>query len=233
MKKFTEHTEAWGKFVDVKINSADVLQKQIQKAKPDSVFMSSACDGWQQIERKYRLSRKCLSMLLEHGFSVSILTKNANIRDDFDIIQGADVKLGFTLTAMDDGLCRQIEPRASLTSERIRAIKEAEKKGIRTWAFLGPFMPFLSDSEENLDALFGAVSELNLENILVDHLNPKSGIWQSIKGFLGENYPYLIGFYGKMLYDNSERKIYSDGLRKLIERKADKYRLTNKLNVIF
>ena len=113
MKRFTGHTEPWGKFVDVKINAVDTLKKEIKRVKQGAVFMSSACDGWQQLERKYRLSRGCLNILLENGFHVSILTKSSIIRDDLNILEGTNAELGFTLTTMDNSLCRKIEPGAS------------------------------------------------------------------------------------------------------------------------
>jgi DNA repair photolyase len=134
---------------------------------------------------------------------------------------------------MDNSLCRKIEPGASLTRDRIGILKEAGKRGIRTWAFLGPFMPFLSDTDENIDALFESLAELKLERIYADRLNPRPGVWQSIKAFLGENYPHLIVRYGKIIYNDQEREAYGNALKHLITLKADKYGLADKLMIIF
>lgn len=233
MKRFTGHTEPWGKFVDVKINAVDTLKKEIKRVKQGAVFMSSACDGWQQLERKYRLSRRCLNILLENGFHVSILTKSSIIRDDLNILEGTNAELGFTLTTMDNSLCRKIEPGASLTRDRIEILKEASNRGIRTWAFLGPFMPFLSDTDENIDALFESLAGLKLEHIYADRLNPRPGVWQSIKSFLSENYPHLIGSYGRIIYNDQEREIYGNKLKQLVTLKAEKYGLADKLLIVF
>ena len=233
MGRFTGHTEPWGKFVDVKINAVDVLRNEVQRIKPGAVFMSSACDGWQQLERKYRLSRRCLSILLENGFHVSILTKSGIICDDLDILEGTNAELGFTLTTMDNSLCRKIEPGASLTKERIEALKKAGNRNIKTWVFLGPFMPFLSDTDENIDTIFKSLAELKLERIYADQLNPRPGVWQSIKSFLGENYPHLIGSYGRIIYNDQEREDYGNGLKQLLTLKADKYGLAGKVLTVF
>jgi len=223
MKRFTEHSEPWGKFADVKVNAPQILEKQLKRAAPGRVIMSSVCDGWQPLEREYEVSRRCLILLLHYGFHVTILTKSSLVRNDLDILEDADAELGMTLTTMDDALCEKIEPGASFTSDRIDTLREAADRGIKIWAFLGPFMPFLSDSEENINAIFQALSELKLEHIYADKLNPRPGVWRSIKAFLGENYPYLIGSYGRILYEKSQREAYSQGLKKLMKRCAGKY----------
>lgn len=223
MKRFTGHSEPWGQFADVKVNSPYVLEKELKRAAPGRVFMSSVCDGWQPLEEEYELSRRCLELLLHYGFHVTILTKSSLIRNDLDILEGTDVELGATLTTMDEALRRRIEPRASPTRERVDMLREAADRGIKVWAFLGPFMPFLSDTAESIDALFRSLSGLKLERIYADKLNPRPGVWRSIKSFLGENYHYLIGSYGRILYDKAEGEAYRQGLRQLIMQYAEKY----------
>jgi DNA repair photolyase len=223
MKRFTEHSEPWGKFADVKVNSPYVLERELKRTAPGRVIMSSVCDGWQPLEREYEVSRRCLTLLLHYGFHVTILTKSSLVRNDLDILEGADAELGMTLTTMDDALCGKIEPRASLTRERIDTLREAADRGIKVWVFLGPFMPFLSDNEENINAIFEALADVKLERIYADKLNPRPGVWRSIKAFLGENYPHLIGSYGRILYDKIQRKAYSQGLEKLMKLCAGKY----------
>lgn len=222
MRRFTEHREPWGQFADVRINAPYVLEKELKRVAPGRVFMSSVCDGWQPLEQEYELSRRCLELLLHYGFHVTILTKSSFVRNDLDILEGTDVELGATLTTMDESLRKKIEPVASPTRDRIDMLKEASNRGIKVWVFLGPFMPFLSDTEGNIDALFKALSGMKLERIYYDKLNPRSGVWPSIKSFLGENYPFLIGSYGRILYDKTEREAYTQGLDRIIRDHAEK-----------
>jgi len=232
MKRFTEHGEPWGQFADVKVNAPYVLEKELKRAPQGRVIMSSVCDGWQSLERKYELSRRCLSLLLHYGFHVTILTKSSLVRDDLDILEGTDVEVGATITTMDEALRRKIEPGASPTRERIDMLREAADRGIKVWVFLGPFMPFLSDSPENIDALFKSLSGLKLERIYFDKLNPRPGVWANIKSFLGENnYSYLIGSYGRILYNKAEREAYDHGLRLLIKLCAQKYGREDDVNL--
>ena len=123
------------------------------------------------------------------------------------------------------------DDRESVVKRLIDMLREAADRGIRVWAFLGPFMPFLSDSEENIEALFKALSGIRLERIYFDKLDPRPGVWQSIKSFLGENHSYLIGSYGRILYNEGERQAYDQGLRRLIKVYADKYGRTEELGI--
>ena len=76
MQRFHPHDEPWGAFVDVKVNAVEVLKRQLRRAEPGTVFVSSACDGWQPVEAEWRLTRRCCQLLLERGFQVHVLTKS-------------------------------------------------------------------------------------------------------------------------------------------------------------
>ena len=76
MQRFHPHDEPWGAFVDVKVNCVEVLARQLRRLAPGSVFTCSACDGWQEIEREYGLTRECCRMLIEAGFHLNVLTKS-------------------------------------------------------------------------------------------------------------------------------------------------------------
>jgi len=72
MKRFTGHKEPWGEFIDVKINAASLLEHEIRKKRVGRVWISGICDPYQPIEQKYELTRKCLKILLEHSWPVTI-----------------------------------------------------------------------------------------------------------------------------------------------------------------
>src|SRR5512137_1422954 len=67
MKRFTGHSEPWGEFVDVKVNAAELLGREIRRKKPARVWVSGVCDPYQPLETQYRLTRQCLQLLVEHG----------------------------------------------------------------------------------------------------------------------------------------------------------------------
>ncbi len=146
MQRFHPHAEPWGAFVDVKVNAVETLRRQLRRARPGDVFMSSACDGWQPIEASRRLTRGCCELLLEGGFSVNVLTKSELVMRDFDLFAGRNGRIGVTLTTLDDRLSRLWEPGASSVAARCRVVAEARRAGLRTGIMFAPLLPFLSDT---------------------------------------------------------------------------------------
>jgi len=236
MQKLKNRPQEWGNFVEVKINAAQALRRQIKKIRaPKEVFMSSVCDGWQPIEAKYKLSRACLKMLLETGFSVSILTKSSLILRDFDLLASYKTpSLGMTLTALEKNIQKALEPYASESLERINALKIAQDKGIKTWVFLGPLIPEFTDTSSNIKALFSALRGLNLDRIYVDKLNPRWGVLNSLKQNLGRGEHYIN--LRMLLYKCTNPRKYAEYSRQLREKTleyARQYGLSNKLNFCF
>ncbi len=106
MQKFHPHPEPWGEFVDVKVNAPEVLAKRLERAKPGGVFVSSACDAWQPLEKKWELTRRCCRLLIEHGFTVNALTKNALVLRDLDVFRPGLTRVGTTITTLNRRLAR-------------------------------------------------------------------------------------------------------------------------------
>jgi DNA repair photolyase len=235
MKRFKNRPEDWGDFVDVKVNAAEALAKQMRKIKPPKeVFMSSVGDAWQPLEAKYKLSRACLKLLLEAGFEVDILTKSSLILRDFDLLSAYKTpRLGMTITTLDLRLQKVLEPYASESQERLNTLKKAREKGIKTWVFLGPLIPEFTDTPANLEALFRALQGLDLDQIYVDRLNPRWGVLETLKkGLSREEYTN----WRLMLYKSTSPAKYSEYSRKLRQRTgefASQFGLSNKLTICF
>jgi DNA repair photolyase len=209
MGKFTNRAGRWGDFVDVKTNAPEVLARQVQKVAPGGeVIMSSVCDGWQSLEEKERISRRCLGILVDAGMNVSILTKNALVERDFDIMARGSVELGVTITTLDERVRRVMEPGASPANERLAVLRKAAAAGIRVWAFVGPVLPGISDSEEAIDDLFASVAALPLERLYFDRLNSRYGVWQSMRSTLDEHFPSLVPLYRRLFFESTASARY-------------------------
>lgn len=234
MKRFTGHDEEWGKFLDVRVNAPELLAREVRRRKPGRVFVSSVCDAYQPAERRYKLTRECVKVLIDAGFHAGVLTKSKLVTRDFDIMQGHEnCDVGCTLTTMDEQLRFRIEPGASPTRERIAALEEACSRGIRAWAFLGPFMPGLSDTDEALDALFAAVAPLPLTHMYADKLNPKPGVWSCIVPFLKRHHPELIESYRRFFFDEQEYRAYCEDLGNRLRKIAGEHGVEDRLQAVF
>jgi DNA repair photolyase len=163
MKRFTGHKEPWGQFVDVKVNAAELLRREITRKKRDRVWVSGVCDPYQPLEGKYRLTRGCLEILAEQDWPVTIQTRSALILRDLDILQkGKEFEAGFSITTADDGIRKVFEPNAPPISQRLRALEELHQAGIRTFAMIAPMLP---GAEGLAEELAGKVDSVRLDRM--------------------------------------------------------------------
>ena len=165
MKRYTGHTEAWGSFVDVKMNGPEVLHRQIKKATKGHVFISSVTDPYQPMENKYQLTRQCLEILLPYQFSVDILTKSPLVLRDTDLLKEfKEIEVGITITTDDEEMKRIFEPYAPSIKARIQALRALYKSGIKNYVFIGPLLPM------NPEAFSEKISPY-VHAILIDRMN--------------------------------------------------------------
>jgi len=232
--RFSHPKEEWGSFVDVRINARELIEKEAARKRPGRVFISSVSDGWQPLEEKYHLTRQCLEILLQHNYAIFVQTKSALVQRDFDIFKGhPGVELGVTLTTIDPKVAALFEPEASTPHERIEVLNKANEIGIRTFVFLGPLLPYISDRGKGLEDLLDTVIKINPDYFLVDRLNPRYGIWPTVSATLAKHDPKLVPEYKQILYDRQIREWYSRELRQRIGSEAEQRGLTNKIQLCF
>jgi DNA repair photolyase len=170
MKRFTGHKEPWGQFVDVKVNAPDLLSLEITKKKTGKVWISGVCDPYQPLEGKYKLTRKCLEILAQNNWPVIVQTRSPLVLRDIDIIQkGKDFEVGLSITTTDDGIRKLFEPNAPPIKERVRALDELHRAGIRTFVMIAPILP---GSESLAEVLTGKV-----DYVLFDRMNYHYADW--------------------------------------------------------
>jgi DNA repair photolyase len=204
----------WGEFVDAKVNAPAVLLREIRRKTKGVTWLSAVTDPYQPIEKNYRLTRKCLEVLLGYQFPIWIQTKSSLVLRDLDLIARFPEKdVGFTILTLDDDLRKQIEPGASPVDERVADLAELSQKGVRTFAFVGPILPLLSDSEESLAKLTRELVKTGTNQILFDRLNLRWGVWPSIKSFLEKHYPALLPIYRNIMWGTT---MYFEDLKKTI-----------------
>ncbi|MBX9789603.1 MAG: PA0069 family radical SAM protein [Pirellulales bacterium] len=115
------------------------------------IAFSGVTDCYQPAEREYRLTRACLQICAESRQCLTIVTKNALVTRDIDILaplaseRVADVNI--SLTTLDANLARRLEPRTSPPVKRLEAIGQLAAAGIAVRALLAPIIPGLNDEE--------------------------------------------------------------------------------------
>jgi DNA repair photolyase len=223
MKRFTGHSEEWGTFVDVKVNAAQVLSRQLRRAKPGNITFGTVTDAYHPLEAEYGVTRQCLEVLLDHHFPVSILTKSALVLRDLDLIKKLkDSEVAFTINTLDEEVKRRFEPGASPIAARLQALRSLSDAGIPTWAFCGPVLPSITDDESSLDALFAELKVAGAGHVLVDSLNQRGAVRGRLNKVLKEHYPDLVEAYRDL---SANRLPYHQALMARTRRMAAKHDL--------
>lgn len=190
MRKYSRHNRAspWGSFVEVKINLPELLKAEVQRRRfPGRVLLASVCDPYQPVEARYRLTRRCLEILVEHGWQVEILTRFPLVVRDLELLKEAlGVRVGFSITTDNEGVRRTLEPQAPPLAARLAALRQLHDAGIYTWVFVAPILPMQPER------LVKAVAPL-IHDLKVDPLNYREKIQEVFrqKGweyFLSEEY---------------------------------------------
>jgi DNA repair photolyase len=170
MKRFTGHPEPWGAFVDVKINAPELLAREVKKKHKGRVWISGVCDAYQPLEKKYLLTRRCLEILVEQGWPVTIQTKSPLVLRDSAVLQrSADAEVGFTITTADEKVRRIFEPGAPPIAKRVETLGILHAEGIRTFVMIAPLLPH---ADGLVEMLKGAV-----DHALIDRYNYHYADW--------------------------------------------------------
>lgn len=170
MKRFTDHKEEWGKFVDAKVNSASLLQGEIKKKKPGVVWISGVCDPYQPLEKKYELTKRCLEILLAYGWPVTVQTKSPLVLRDVKTLRKFDeIEVGLTITTADENVRKIFEANAPPVEQRIKTLGKLHSAGVKTFAMIAPLLPHAED----LPALLSGKADY----VLIDKMNYHYAYW--------------------------------------------------------
>ncbi len=164
MKRYTGHKEAWGEFVDVKVNATSLLQRELKKKRVGRVWISGISDPYQPLEKKYELTRGCLEILSKHGWPVTVQTKSPLVlRDMGSLRKFEQIEVGLTITTADENVRKIFEPNSPPIKQRIEALEKLHSVGVKTFAMIAPMLPKAE----------GLVAQLRgkVDYVLIDKMN--------------------------------------------------------------
>lgn len=157
----------WGKWLDIKTNAAENYRNEMiklrKKNKPVNIFMSSATDPYQPIERRANITRGILEEMIEHPPDlVQIQTRGPLITRDIDLLvklkDRCEVLVSITIETDREDMKRLFSPYAPGIKLRLKALKEVHDAGISTQASISPVLPFTPNFpqllKEKVDAIW-------------------------------------------------------------------------------
>ncbi len=167
------------------------------KRKRGLVQLCTTVDAWSPEAQKYDLGRRPLEAILSQpGWTVRILTKNASVINDFEVIEKYRDRILFgmsiTAAADKDDVISVIEPNASTITERVEVMEEATKRGFRTFAMFCPILRGISEEPYQIEQLVKLAARWKVEQIFAEPVNPRGkGLIMTHKAL------YAAGFYGE------------------------------------
>jgi DNA repair photolyase len=205
----------WGELVEVKVNIPRVLSKELRIKKKGVVGLGTVTDPYQPAEKKYEITRRCLELLLLHDFPICIQTKSSLVLRDLDLLKKfTDIEVGVTFTTHDDKVRKKLEPGASSVGERLHALSELRENGVRTWVFVGPVMPYITEVENLIDV----IEPMKPGYVLMDRLNVKGEVGKNVKGFIQVFNPGMLSAYERIISGDED---YYTRVFEMIEKKCE------------
>ncbi|MEP7146301.1 MAG: PA0069 family radical SAM protein [bacterium] len=137
----------------VKRDAATLLDEAFSKKnwEPQTIFFSGNTDCYQPVERKLQITRACLEVFLKYRNPVAIITKNALVQRDIDILKDLSslniVRVVISITTLKKDLQRKMEPRTSTPVMRLKTLEALSSNGISTAVNVAPVIPGLTDEE--------------------------------------------------------------------------------------
>jgi DNA repair photolyase len=190
--------------VVVKVNAPELLRKKLASAgwPGEHIAMGTNVDCYQRAEGKYQLMRGIIAALRDAANPFSILTKGTLILRDVDLLleaaQVTEVGLNVSAAFVDKELWRAIEPGTPAPERRIEACAALNDAGLACGVLMGPVVPYLSDSPEQLDAAVRQIAAAGATHVTPIVLHLRTGAREWFLRWLGAAHPELTDKYADM-----------------------------------
>jgi DNA repair photolyase len=153
-----------------KESALTILESELAvRRKAGVVGMGAMSDPYNPLEKRLDLTGGALELLDRYRFGAALATKSALIVRDRErlraIARHSPVLIKMTVTTADDSLCRRIEPRVSVSSDRFGALEELAGAGLFTGILLMPLLPYLEDSRENIASVLSRAKKAGVRFI--------------------------------------------------------------------
>ena len=201
MKRFTNHSEPWGEFLDVKYWPEI---KHAEKYAGKEAFFGSVTDCYQPCESKYRRTRALLEQLKGSRIKISIATKSDLVLRDLDLIKTfPGARVSFSINTLDEAFRQEMDKGVSI-ERRLAAMKELYKNKIQTTCFISPIFPGITDVKAIIER---AKEQCNL--VWLENLNLRGDYRARILAWIHEHYPELDKLYHE-IYDKKDRSYWNN-----------------------
>lgn len=201
MKRFTNHPEPWGEFIDIK-HWPDI--KSPQKYAGKELFIGSVTDPYQPCEETSGRTRALLEQMQGSGCTVSIATKSDLVLRDLDLIKTfPNARVSWSINTLDDDFRAAMDNAVSI-ERRLAAMRAFHDAGVRTTCFISPIFPGITDVPAIIRR---AKDQCNL--VWLENLNLRGDYKARILNWIHENHPELDALYQR-IYTKNDRSYWAE-----------------------
>ncbi|GAB3275055.1 Rv2578c family radical SAM protein [Sinomonas notoginsengisoli] len=188
----------------VKVNVGEVLRAEVSKPSwgREHVALGTNTDPYQRAEGRYALMPGIINALADSGTPFSILTKGTLLGRDIPLLRAASahvpIGVAMSLAVLDPGLQHALEPGTPSPAARLTLISRLRDAGLGCGVMAMPILPWLTDSEEHLDALMAALARAGATGVTAGALHLRPGTREWFMGWLARSHPRLVGPYSRL-----------------------------------
>lgn len=217
----------------VKTNIAEQLEKELSSPnwKREVVNIGGVTDSYQPAELIYQQMPEILKLLIRYKTPCIISTKSDLILRDYDLIaelaEITYVNVAATITCMDEGIRKKIEPNGAESIKRFQMLKEFSKTNASTGLHFMPIIPYLTDSRQNVDALYQMAKESQVGYVLPGTLYLRGKTRNVFFDFISKEFPDLYEPLQALYQTGGAPKTYKNQLYQMVNELKEKYGLSS------
>ncbi len=202
-----------------KPEAPELLEKQFNNKRWEvsPIMLSGNTDCYQPIERKMKITRRLLEVCLKYKHPVSILTKNALVQRDLDILVPLAklnlVKVGLSITSFDNKLRSVLEPRTASVKKKLQTIELLSKNKVPVMVMVAPIIPGLNSHE--IPTIVKKVAELGALSVGYTTVRLNGEIAEIFENWIRENYPDRADKVLNQIKEVNGGNLYSKGKNRM------------------
>lgn len=226
--------------IEVKENSLELLKGELLKRQPSMIGTGAMTDPYVPLEKRLEYVRRALKLIHRYGFGFTCITKSDLILRDLDLLKKINEKsravVQMTLTTADDELCRILEPNVCPTSRRVEVLETLREEGIPTVVWLCPILPYINDTEDNINSILDYCIESDVHGIFCFQmgLTLRKGNREYFYENLDKHFPGLKETYIEEFGNDYEIPSPNNAqLMRIFKRRTRKHGILNEFGEIF
>ena len=193
------------------------VRRDLERVRPGALIsMSNSSDPYPPMEARLRLTERCLRMFRGRGLRILVVTKGTTVLRDVDLLRELGAAVTVSLTALDESLCRRLEPGAPPPSERLEALSKLSQEGVSTGLRLDPIIPFLTDDQ--IEAVVEEAVSAGVRHVVASTLKPRPDGWARLREAFPEEWGRMARLYREGMRVGPSMYLPARVRRELLER---------------